>query len=377
MQNNRPSRLECRWCTVPAPHEQILSIILGYWQANVLALATKLGLADLLAEGPLPVEELANRTGANAQALFRMLRALESIGIFAQTGHRTFANTSSSEILRKDSPNSQAPLILHQICRGHGCYEAWHELEYTIMTGENSIRRIYGCDFFEFLGNNPQANEAMNGAMRSISNGITPSITTAYNWGRFPEIADVGGGIGTQIVSILNAFPRSKGVVFDLPHVASDAIPHQRLKAIGGNFFEWAPPGADAYLLRFVLHDWSDENAAAILRSVRRSMKPSASLALAEWMISEERGQDLSKWTDLHMMVMFPGARERTLTELNQLLAAEGFELDEVVPTSSSVTLLVAKPREGLWPCRASSRAEFESLMEAALTSETSPVRGN
>jgi len=356
MQNSQPCRLQCRWSAAPERHEQILSIILGYWQANALGLATKLGLADLLAEGPLQVEELAGRTGANAGALFRMLRALESIGIFTQTDRRTFANTPVSELLRNDSPDSQAAGVVHQLCKGNGSYEAWNEFEHTIMTGESAINKIYGCDFFEFLQSNPQANEAMNRAMRSISTAITPAVTDAYDWGKFQEIVDVGGGIGTQIVSILNAFPLTKGVVFDLPHVVAEAIPHERLKATGGSFFEWAPSGADAYLLRFILHDWSDENAAAILRAVRCSMKPSATLILAEWLIPEGPEHDLSKWTDLHMMVLFQGARERTRTELSRLLTTAGFESEEAVPTGSSVTLLVAKPTEQGLGTRGSSR---------------------
>jgi hypothetical protein len=329
----------------PVPHEQILSIILGYWQANTVGLAVKLGLADFLAEGPVKVEELAVLTGANAPALFRMMRALETIGIFTQTDHHTFANTPVSELLRKDNPESQAAGILHQLCRGNGCYEAWNEFEHTIMTGESSFHKIYGCDYFEFLRSNPQANEAMHGAMRSMSKAMTPAVTAAYDWGQFQEIVDIGGGIGTQIVSILNAFPLSKGIVFDLPHVAAETIPHERLTSVGGSFLEWAPQGADAYLLRFILHDWSDENAAVILQSVRRSMKPSATLILAELMIPEEPGNHFSKWTDLHMMLLFQGARERTQSELGQLLAAAGFHLEEVVPTGSPITLLVAKPR--------------------------------
>jgi DNA-binding HxlR family transcriptional regulator len=360
MQNNQPCRLQCHWSTPPAPHEQILSIISGYWHANALGLATKLGLADLLAEGPVQVEELASRTGANTQALFRLLRALESIGIFAQTDYRTFCNTPASELLRKDHSDSQAAGVLHQLCRGNGCYEAWNEFEHTIMTGDSSINKIYGCGFFEFLAKEPQASDAMSGAMRSISSAITPAVTAAYDWGRFQEIADVGGGIGTQIVSILNAFPQAQGVLLDLPHVVADAIPHERLKILEGSFFDSAPPRADAYLLRFVLHDWSDESAAAILRTVRRSMKPSATLILAEWLIPEGPEQALSKWTDLHMMVLFQEARERTEMELSKLLAAEGFELEEVVPTDSSVSLLVAKAAKE-WDTRSCFLTEVPS----------------
>lgn len=330
----------------PTPHEQILSITLGYWRANALGVATQLSLADLLAKEPLRVEELANQTGANADALFRLLRALESIGIFTQVDPRTFANTAVSELLRKDHSDSQAPGVLHLVGKGHGCYEAWNEFEHTIMTGESAFPRIYGCDYFEFLRNNSPASEAMSQTMRALSNVITPAVTAAYDWGRFQKIADVGGGIGTQIVSILDAFPQSKGILFDQPHVIAEAITHERLETIRGNFFESAPADADAYLLRWVLHDWSDERAAAILRTVRSSMKPSATLILAELLIPEGEKNGFSEWTDLHMMVMFEGARERTRTEFRKLLATEGFELEHVVPTDSSVTLLIAKPAE-------------------------------
>lgn len=139
-----------------------------------------------------------------------------------------------------------------------------------------------------------------------------------------------GAGSARRLCPFSTLSPGSKGVVFDQAHVTKEEIPHERLKAVGGNFFEWAPPGGDAYLLRFVLHDWSDENAATILRCLRRAMKPSATLILAEWVIPEGREENLSKWPGLHMMVMFEGARERTHTEHRRLLAAEGFEMDLV-----------------------------------------------
>jgi hypothetical protein len=358
MENALPWRLQCRWSTVPAPHEQILSIVLGHWQANALGMATKLGLADFLADGPLQLDELAKAAEVDPQALFRLLRALESIGFFRQTAHRTFTNSPASELLRKSVPGSQTAWIMHQLCKGNGCYEAWGEFEYTIRTGKSSVDKIYGYDFWEFLRHNSQANEAMNGAMLSLGKAMTPAITAAYDWGQFQVIADIGGGIGSQIVSILDTFPLSKGIVFDQPHVVVESLRHDRLAAVGGNFFVSAPPGADAYLLRFVLRDWSDEDAAAILRCICRAMKPSATLILAEWVVPEGPGSDLSKWTDLHMMVLFTAARERTLTEFRELFGASGFELEKVIATDSPVTLLVAKPtgENVAWPEQSSRR---------------------
>jgi O-methyltransferase domain/Dimerisation domain len=324
-------------------HEKILSLILSYWQARAVAVATELVLPDILAKGPLHVDELARRSNTNAPALFRLMRALESVGIFSQTSPRTFANTERSECLRKGVPDSQWPMVLHYLSRGNGTFDGWDELEYSVRTGMPSIDKIYGYDFWELCRRNPQADEAMNEGMRSLSELITPSVTAAYEWNQFPLVADVGGGIGTQLISILDASPTSKGILFDRPHVAAKSTPHHRMRVVGGSFFESVPAGADAYLLRWILHDWAEPEAAAILRSLRRSMKPTARLILAEFVIPEGGEFDFSKWTDLQMLILFKG-RERTVIEHRNLLAASGFELEATVSTASQVSLLVARP---------------------------------
>src|SRR5262249_37947705 len=149
--------------TKPVPQEQIFSIVLGFWQARALAVATELGLPDLLADGPLHIDELTRRTKTNASALFRLLRALESIGIFTQTSPRVFGNTPTSECLRRDVPGSQWASVLHSLSKGNGPFEAWEELEYAVKTGEPSLDKIYGYDFWELLRRNPDAYEAMRG----------------------------------------------------------------------------------------------------------------------------------------------------------------------------------------------------------------------
>lgn len=234
-----------------APHEQIQSIIVGFWQAKALALATTLGVADHLADGPLSVEELATRTETNASALFRLLRALESIGIFTQDSPGVFVNTSVSEVLRKDAPGKQWATVLHNLWRGNGPTDAWDGLEYSVRTGKNSLEMTYGYSYWELCLRNPQANIVMNETMRAMSEVVTPIVTTAYNWSKFPVIADVGGGIGTQMVSILNANPACHGVLFDLPRVVAGAIVHERMRTMGGSFFEAIPIVADATLMRW------------------------------------------------------------------------------------------------------------------------------
>src|SRR5262249_17122177 len=207
--------------TKPAPHEQVFSIVVGFWQARALAVATELGLSDLLAEGPLHVNELARRTKTNASALFRLLRALESIGIFTQVSPRVFSNTALSESLRQGAPGSQRSMVLHSLARGNGPFEGWNELEYAVRTGEPSVEKIHGYDYWELLRRNQQANAAMNEAMRAATVAMTPAITAAYEWNQFRVIADIGGGIGTQLVSILDASPSSRGILFDQPHLAA------------------------------------------------------------------------------------------------------------------------------------------------------------
>src|SRR5260370_36510726 len=202
-----------------APHEQILSIVQGFWQARALAVATELAVAEFLAEGPLHVDELASRSKTNASALFRLLRALESIGIFTQASPRVFVNTATSECLRKRVSGSQWPTVVHCLSKGSGPFEGWDELEYAVRTEMSSIEKVYGFDFWEVLQRNPQAGEAMNGTMPSASAAMTPVVTAAYKWSQFPVISDIGGGIGTQLVSILDPSPSSKGILFAKPHV--------------------------------------------------------------------------------------------------------------------------------------------------------------
>ncbi|WP_158944376.1 methyltransferase [Granulicella sp. S190] len=330
--------------TTPSPQEQILSIILGFWQARSLALVTELHIAEHLADGPLDVAELAKRTSVNASALFRVLRALESTGIFQQVSPRVFANTETSESLRKDVAGSQRAWILHNLSQGDGVFEAWNEIDHSVRTEEASLHKIYGHDLWELYRRQPESNAHFNDAMRSVSETMTPTVTAAYDWSSFAVIADIGGGIGTQLTSILATSPSSRGILFDQAHVRSTSmVANDRIEALGGDFFSSVPGGADAYLLRFILHDWSDSKALAILGSVRRAMKSTARLVVIESVIPEGPEFHFGKWLDLQMLVVVNG-RERTEAEFRDLLAKAGFEVETIVPTKSPLSLLIAKP---------------------------------
>ncbi|HEY2534921.1 MAG TPA: methyltransferase [Xanthobacteraceae bacterium] len=329
------------------PQERILSVVLGFWQARALAVATELGLPDLLAERPMSVSELAGRTRSEVSALFRLLRALESVGIFNEVSPGFFFNTPTSAYLRKNLPDSQRPTVMHMLSKGCGPFEGWNELDYAVRTARPSLEKIYGYDFWELLQRDLGASEAFNGAMRSASAIMTPAVTAAYEWARFPLIADIGGGVGTQLVSILDSSPGSKGILFDKSYLRAESIAHDRIEFLGGDFFKSVPTQADAYLLRFVLHDWSDVEAADILESVRRAMKPTARLIVVESVLPDGPAFSLGKWIDLQMLVCV-GGRERTETEYQSLLTGAGFDLEEVVATESPLSLLVAKPMRGV-----------------------------
>jgi hypothetical protein len=343
---NQPNFWETMSIDEISPEKKIFSIIIGFWKSRALAIATEMGLPDILAERPLSIDDLASLTKTNASALFRLLRALESIGVFSQPEPRVFSNTPISQCLREGVPGSQRPVVLSSLSKGNGLFDGWNDLEHAMETGTPSLNKFYGHDFWELCKRNPKVNALFNETMRSLTHDMTPAITSAYEWSRFPLIADIGGGIGTQLVSILDAFPCCRGILFDQPHVLAEAIPHDRVENVGGNFFEQAPRGADAYLLRWILHDWAEPQVATILGVLRQTLEPTAHLILAECVISEGPEFDFGKWLDLQMLVSF-GGRERTESEYRALLSASGFDLQEVVSTASPLSLIIARPKKG------------------------------
>ncbi len=328
----------------PAPHEQILAVILGFWQSRALAVAAELELADLLAEGPLCVDDLAARSRTNPSSLFRLLRALESLGIFSQVSPLVFSNTPASECLRKNVPNSLSAFVRTQLSAGGGVYEAWAGLSGSIRTGNQAFDQIHGHDFWEFCRRNPAVGEVFNEAMSEWRRPTSAAVTSSYDWGRFPVIADVGGGLGLQLGNILDAFPSSRGILFDQPKVVIQAISHKRMECIGGDFFQQVPIGADVYIMSRIIHDWSDSDALTLLGKVRQAMKPDSRLAVLEDIIPETPHFTFGKWLDLLMLTVL-GGRERTETEFRELFSSANFELEEVVATAATLNILIAKPR--------------------------------
>lgn len=322
------------------PVEQFFAIMLGFLHYHAFLTAAELELPDHLANGPLSVDDLASRTNTHAPSLFRMMRALESIGVFKQLSRGVFANTPLSELLRREIPGSQWAFV-RTLSPGLGRYEAWAGFSDSIRTGKPAFDRIHGCNVWEFLQRNPGHAALFGEFMRSAHASMTPAVTAAYDWGRFPVIADIGGGIGGQLVDILNAYPSCTGILFDQPDVIARAIPHEGVKCVSGSFFERVPSAADAYILRSVIHDWDDAEAVAILKTIRAATKPDSRVILVERVLPDTSEYALSKWEDLVMLVQ-TGGKERTAGEYRQLLEKAEFETEQIVATRVQFSLIVS-----------------------------------
>lgn len=329
--------------SVTAPQEQILGIVNNHWQSCCVGAAAQLELADLLADGPLHVDVLAERTQTHAPSLYRLLRALESTGIFAQTSPRVFGNTPASECLRRNLAGSNWAWIRFTLCSGAPVFEGWRGLMLSLQNGRPGFDQVMGQNAWEHMQSTPQTYTIFNQAMRDLSASMSPAVAAALDWSRYSVIADIGGGIGSQLSSILDAHPSSRGILFDQPNVVAEAPEHSRIERIGGDFFQAISVHADAYVMRWILHDWSDEESIALLTNVRKCVKPGARLMVVESVIPETPEFDMGKWMDLNMMVMATG-RERTAAEFSDLFVQAGFALEQIIPTDSPLSIVVGKP---------------------------------
>ena len=254
------------------PQVQLFQMTTGFAVSRAIYVAAKLNIAEHVAAGPTPtpVEQLAKKTGADADALSRVLRALASVGIYTEATPRSFANTSMSEYLRPGIPGSQHAGVL---MIGDLCYSAFGELPFSVDTGRAGFDKAFGSPLFEYLGKHPDQGRQFDQAMTSIHGGETPAMIEVYDFSTFKTIVDVGGGNGSTLLEVLRAAPSARGVVFDLPGVVERTAPiigaagmKDRCRAQAGSFFEAVPRGADAYILRHIIHDWDDEKSIRILR---------------------------------------------------------------------------------------------------------------
>ncbi len=335
--------------TEQPPAVAMLQLTMGALVSQAVSVIARLGVADVLAAGPQPVEQIAQRVGAHHSALYRVLRALGDVGVVAELENRQFALTPLSELLRSDVPGSMrgwATMVGMPFHR-----YPWTDLYETVLTGESAFDRVHGTKVFDYLAEHPEDAAIFDAAMTSISTNESVSIAKAYDFNRFNTIVDVGGGRGGLLAAILSANPHLQGVLFDVPTVvagiddelaAAEVV--GRCEVVSGDFFDSVPDGADAYLLSAIIHDWDDDQAVQILRTCRAAMTDSACMLLAEIVLPEGPAPSMGKLADLEMLVMTAGGRQRTEAELRALLGRAGLRLTRTIPSTSMVSLVEAVP---------------------------------
>jgi O-methyltransferase domain/Dimerisation domain len=301
--------------------DELKRLINAHQLSQAICVAAGLGIADLLADGARTSEDLADATRTNEDALYRLLRALASVGILSEGEERLFTLAELGEPLRSDAPDSVAAIAVH-VGRPY-IGEAWLALGESVRTGENAFRLVHGMSNWEYRAERPDDNAIFDRYIAANTLRGARALLDAYDFGRFGTIVDVGGGNGTLLAALRAEHPSLRGVVFDQPHVVAGVDLGDGIDVVAGSFFESVPDGGDAYVLKWILHDWEDEEAVAILRTVRRT---GGTLLVIERLIGPPNEGPEAKLTDLNMLVG-PGGRERTLDEYRNLFEAAGYRL--------------------------------------------------
>jgi SAM-dependent methyltransferase len=331
----------------PAEAAQLRQLIMGFRASQMIHVAAKLGVADHLEAGPQTADALAKAVGAAPRPLYRLLRALASLGIFVETGEGTFALTPMGRLLQSKPGSLRSSALLYG---DEVFWSAYGQMRHSVETGEPAFEHAHGAPLFSYLATDRRAASLFHEAMREFSDREIAAILGAYDFSTFRHAVDIGGGHGALIAALLGANPHLRGTILDLEPAAdgarrllADADLADRAGFVVGSFFDQAPAGGDIYLLKSVLHNWSDEDAVRILRSCRRAIAPEGRLLVIERLIPAGNEPSEAKLFDVNMLVVL-GSQERTEGEYSALFRAAGFELARLVPTESDMTLIEGVP---------------------------------
>jgi O-methyltransferase domain/Dimerisation domain len=327
----------------PDTRAALRALVTGAWRAQCLRAAAQLGLADQLASGPMTSAELAAACAAHEPSLRRLLRVLAAMELLATDDAQRYSLTALGQGLRNGGLGPYAVYFASE-----SAWLAWTALGHCVRTGQTGFGQAHGMGQWEYFAAHPDAAAQFQAAMGITTAGVTPKVAASYDFSRFPVVVDVGGGTGALLAEILLRSSRTRGVLVDLPHVTElaravlrDAGVLERCELHSGDFMDSVPPG-DCYVLKSVLHDWTDEKAVTILRRCREAAS-AASLVIVERVLPERpsSGDLEALLTDLNMMVML-GGRERTASEFGHLLAEAGFRLGAILPTGTEFSLIEA-----------------------------------
>ena len=329
------------------PEAQIMQLATGQFVSQAVYVAAKLGIADLVADGPKTVADLAAATRSDERSLYRLLRTLASVGVFTETGERTFGNTPMSETCRADSPKSLRAMLLFMGDEAH-C-RVISDLGYSVQTGKPAWDHVHGVPCFPYMfETNKPLGDIFNRAMTAFSHGSIAAVLAEYDFSGIGTLADIAGGHGHLLGAILQKYPSMNGLLFDMgvvlagaPAMMDSYCVTDRVKLVEGDFFSEIPVHADAYIMKHIIHDWYDDNCEKILGNIRRSMPDDGRVLIVDAVIPPGNDPHTGKILDLEMLIA-PGGVERTANEFETLLANSGFRMTRIIPTHSPVSIVEA-----------------------------------
>jgi len=330
------------------PPIALIQMLFGKHITYCLSAVARLGVADHMTAGPVHVDHLAEKTSSHAPSLYRVMRALASLDVFEELSAKRFALKPIGDLLRADNPNSMRYSAIQMGERWST--RAMEHFTDTVRTGEDGVTKAFGRNVFELFSESPEEAEVFNKSMTAFSSVLVDPIVASYDFLSIDCMADVGGGHGYLLASILNKNPQMRGVVYDLPEVVAGGPrePHfsgcqDRVEFEAGSFFERVPSGCDAYIMKFILHDWSDGHCRTILSLIREQLPPQGRVLVCEQVLDPSPVPSPGKLLDIEMLAMTVGGKERTAAEFSDLFASAGLRLVRIVETGSPVSILEAR----------------------------------
>jgi len=329
------------------PYDVLFQMVIGKWISQAVGTVVEIGVPDQLAKGARKCRDIARAVGVSEDGLYRLLRALASVGLFAEGADRWFRLTGMGQLLRSDHPESlagYARFTAHDIT-----WRPWGLLSYSVKTGMPAFDHLFNASVFEHFSRNPEVASVFDDAMTSISAMEARAASDAYDFKGVETLMDVAGGHGLLLATVLRRHKRMRGVLFDLPHVAANAAMTftragitGRVRIESGDFFKELPSGADAIIMKHIVHDWDDESATRILQACHRALDKRGKVLIVDPVVPPSNVPHYGKLLDLEMLVLTPRGRERTKAEFVKLLRGAGFRLSRVIPTESPLSIVEA-----------------------------------
>jgi hypothetical protein len=326
----------------------LLEKLFTAWESMSIAAVAKLGVADCLQSGPKTTAQIAAALNLDEDSLYRVMRAIAGSGIFHEGDDRTFSQTPMSALLTSDANPSLR--YCSSMVLDDWYHKGFQAICKTMENGRTGMENVFGMPLFEFLQKNPGEAENFNKGMTDLSSGEAPAVIASYDFSGFEHIVDIAGGMGLLLAAILDSAPKLRGTLFDMPYVIEQArtapilAPYaDRCAFAGGDFLQEVPAGADAYIMKHIIHDWDAERSTRILSNCRRVMKPGGKLLVVDRVIGPPNQHDDKKFFDIAMM-MWPGGRERSEAEFRTLFQSAGFRVDRIISTPGPHSIVEGTP---------------------------------